>query len=144
MQCAFRSHQARTEAIVYSANALTYAPKLVVTLSSVQSPQTIGKKFEQQQKLEQRERAATKLQALKRGAKTRRLVKEKVRGSMHISAHAHAVILNLRFSLPCRRSETMPRPKSSLYHAAEVHRRHGDCQSYSSCVPVSACPKVLR
>jgi len=53
LQCAFRSHQARTE--------------------------TMGKKVQQQQEVERRERAATKLQAINRGAKSRQLVKEKKR-----------------------------------------------------------------
>ena len=43
-----------------------------------QSLQTMGKKVQHQQEVERRERAATKLQAVNRGAKSRQLVKEKV------------------------------------------------------------------
>lgn len=72
LQCAFRSHQARTEA--RSLCTLSYTRIQLFD----QSLQTMGKKVQHQQEVERRERAATKLQAINRGAKSRQLVKEKV------------------------------------------------------------------
>lgn len=50
----------------------------------------MGKKVQHQQEVERRERAATKLQAINRGAKSRQLVKEKVgRVGTYGGTHIH-------------------------------------------------------